>query len=328
MGEAREDARGDQFDEMAVLTAYGLAGAKLDLINNSENRTFRVVSKTGNKSILRAYRPGHRTLAEIHSELDWMQALTMQAGIPTPGVIHTRSGERVHRGGNGRHYAMFEFVPGVSPPESDLVPWFARLGRVCAHIHVHGAQWKPSRFVRPHYDMDTLVGDRAVWGRWQAAQGLDVPAITALRSAVSHITSRLEQLSILDGASGIIHGDLRLANLLVAGDQIHIIDFDDCGTGWFLYDLATALSLIEDLPEAPAAVRAWLDAYCGIRPVSSAQRQFIPDLIMLRRIQVLSWFASHPDAELTREVSTQAIDGTISAAIEYAAGNSRFAEKY
>ena len=43
----------------------------------------------------------------------------------------------------------------------------------------------------------------------------------------------------------MIHGDLRLANLLVDGETTKVIDFDDCGFGWLMYDCATTVSFFE-----------------------------------------------------------------------------------
>ena len=45
----------------------------------------------------------------------------------------------------------------------------------------------------------------------------------------------------------LIHADMRLANLLIDQKSTRLIDFDDCGFGWFMYDFASAISFIEDL---------------------------------------------------------------------------------
>ena len=39
---------------------------------------------------------------------------------------------------------------------------------------------------------------------------------------------------------GLIHSDLNINNILVDGDQVKILDFDDCGYGWLLFDFSTA----------------------------------------------------------------------------------------
>ena len=44
---------------------------------------------------------------------------------------------------------------------------------------------------------------------------------------------------------------MRLANLLVDGRDVSVIDFDDCGFGWFMYDLGSSVSFIEHDPTVP-----------------------------------------------------------------------------
>ena len=50
---------------------------------------------------------------------------------------------------------------------------------------------------------------------------------------------------------GLIHADMRLANVLVDGEAVTLIDFDDSGEGWFAYDFAAAVSFFEDSPVVP-----------------------------------------------------------------------------
>ncbi len=56
---------------------------------------------------------------------------------------------------------------------------------------------------------------------------------------------------------GLIHADLVPENLLVDGDRVRVIDFDDAGFGWHLFELATSLYFIsgdEGYPTARAAL--------------------------------------------------------------------------
>ena len=70
---------------------------------------------------------------------------------------------------------------------------------------------------------------------------------------------------------GLIHADMRLANLIVGKGRIWLIDFDDCGFGWFLYDFATALSFIEDHPQVPKLKEAWIEGYTDFLPLSRGE---------------------------------------------------------
>jgi Ser/Thr protein kinase RdoA (MazF antagonist) len=92
---------------------------------------------------------------------------------------------------------------------------------------------------------------------------------------------------------GLAHNDLRLANLLVEGDHIHVIDFDDCGFAWYMYDFAAAVSFIEDDPRVPELMAAWLDGYNSHTPVLPEDEEILPTMMMFRRLLLVGWVGSH-----------------------------------
>ena len=88
---------------------------------------------------------------------------------------------------------------------------------------------------------------------------------------------------------------MRLANLMIDGSKTKVIDFDDCGFAWHMYDFATAVSFIEDNPLVPEWMMSWLDGYLGERPLTTTDFDIIPTLIMYRRLLLLGWVGSHYD---------------------------------
>jgi Ser/Thr protein kinase RdoA (MazF antagonist) len=307
----------------SLLQAYDLPDSGFELINKSENTTFRVDPAAGGRPVvLRLYRVGQRADAEIQSELDWMEALRTEAGISTPRALARRDGRRISKvtlpDGTSASCVVFEHLPGAEPPPEGLALWFERLGAISAEIHLHGQSWRrPQSFQRPLFDYATLIGPRAVWGPWERAPGLDTRAVAVLRQAAAEIAKRLAEYGQTPDRFGLIHGDLRLANLLVDGPRIHVIDFDDCGTGWLLYDLSTSISLIEHLPETESFVRAWLRGYQRLVPLSDVHIAMVRHLIMLRRLQVLSWFGRNPGSTLVLEYSPVVVPATVAAAASY-----------
>jgi Ser/Thr protein kinase RdoA (MazF antagonist) len=94
---------------------------------------------------------------------------------------------------------------------------------------------------------------------------------------------------------------MRLANLLVDDETVTLIDFDDCGFGWFMYDLAASLSFIDAGPDLPALKRGWLDGYTAIRPLSPDDLGIIDAMILLRRMALLAWIGSHAETPLAAQ---------------------------
>ena len=87
----------------------------------------------------------------------------------------------------------------------------------------------------------------------------------------------------------MFRGQIRLANLLVDEESTAIIDFDDCGFGWFLFDLATALSFLEEREDVQCLIKSWLIGYRKVAQIPMGSDLIIPTLIMLRRIQLIGW---------------------------------------
>src|SRR5690606_26252560 len=116
---------------------------------------------------------------------------------------------------------------------------------------------------------------------------------------------------------GLIHADMRLANLLVDGEQVLLLDFDDAGYGWFLYDLAARPSFIETSPPGPALIRAWLTGYLEIRALKPEDIRMIDALILLRRMALLAWIGSHAETALARRHAERFAPDTATMARKY-----------
>ena len=141
-------------------------------------------------------------------------------------------------------------VAGVEPDEASLtVEDFHTLGWITAVLHEHSHAWtRPTGFSRFSWDWEHSLGDEPRWGRWQDADGVGRQENDLLDRAARLLQQRLTDYGSGPDRFGLVHADLRLANLLVDGSTITVIDFDDCGFGWFYYDFGTAVSFIEDDP--------------------------------------------------------------------------------
>jgi Ser/Thr protein kinase RdoA (MazF antagonist) len=278
-----------------ALTRYGLDGATAALINISENHTYRVEHDDGGAYALRIHRPGYRTAQQIASELDWVDALREDGTIDTPTAIPAPGGERVVDLGS-HHVVLFEWLPGVAPePDGDdLVAGFTTLGAVSARMHAHARAWRPPPgFDRPHWDYDHTLGPRGYWGAWQDGLGMGREERALLDRLDATIARRLERYGHSQDRFGLVHADIRLANLLVDGPHVRVIDFDDCGFSWFMYDFATTVSFMEDHPRVPELRAAWLEGYRSVAPLDGEDEAELETFVMLRRLLLVAWIGSH-----------------------------------
>jgi Ser/Thr protein kinase RdoA (MazF antagonist) len=303
----------------AHLPAYGLpASAQVRLLNHSENTTFLV----GEKLVMRVHRVGYHTRNGIASELAWMEALRRQTPIRTPRPIAALSGELITKmpvaRGEPRHCVAFEFLEGHEPSEADLASAYRLLGEISARFHRQAESWSlPPGFERLTWDFEHMLGGSPNWGDWHDAPFLDARAVELLERQAGLIERRLAQFGKARDRFGLIHADLRLANLLLHDGSIRVLDFDDSGFGWFLYDLASALSFMEDRPDIDRLIAAWLEGYRAIRPLSAAEEAEIGTFLMLRRMVILAWMGTHAETDLSKSLGA-----------DYVRGSCRLAEKY
>ena len=153
---------------------------------------------------------------------------------------------------------------------------------------------------RPVWDCDTTLGSHALWGDWRVFAGFTPQEKELLERAETRICAAMVAYGKPRERFGLIHADMRLANLLVEGDILKLLDFDDCAYSWHLFDLAASLSFIEARPDLPDLVAAWLEGYQAAStayPLVEADMAVIPSLIMMRRLQLTAWLATRHDSD-------------------------------
>jgi len=307
-----------------TLAEYGLSpNSALHLLNLSENATYAVEdATTDTRSILRVHRENYHLSHQIESELDWLDALRRDSDITVPTVLPATDGRRVvtvRVNGTDRHVVHFAMVAGAEPDEETVtVDDFHTLGQITAALHGHSHAWtRPAGFSRFAWDWAHSLGAEARWGRWQDADGVGADENQLLDRAQHLLRQRLESYGSGPDRFGLIHADLRLANLLVDGSTITVIDFDDCGFGWFFYDFGTAVSFIEDDPALPEWQDSWTTGYRTRRPLAAADEGMLPSFVLLRRLMLLAWMGTHSHSKESR-----------TKAITYAEGTCALAERY
>ena len=285
-------------------------GARARLINVSENATYLVEAPGGYKSVLRIHRENYHTHRAIECELAWMEALEADGVVTTPGVYVGRNGDPIQQGHveglpAPRFMVLFHFVEGAPPDESgDMKAGFEELGQIAARCHEHVLRWpKPEPFERLTWDLDAFFGPNPTWGNWRDAPEVTGDVRAVLERVEATIRARLGAFGQAPDRYNLIHADMRLANLLEDGTGTRLIDFDDCGRGWFLYDFAAAISFIEDDPRVPGMKEAWIRGYRSVRPLPAQDEAEIDTFVMLRRMALLAWIGSHIEAPEPQELA-------------------------
>lgn len=237
-----------------ALETWGIStDAALDLIKHRENAVFSVIDGD-TRYALRIHRAGYHTDAELASELQWIQALDGE-GLHTPQVIPTTDGASLaHIAADGvpetRQVDVLEWFNGapIATVEEGLADpslvkeTFFTLGQLMATVHNHSETWTPPEgFTRHAWDENGLLGEDPFWGRYWELDGLSQELLDKLATAKARALEDLAEFGKTPDRYGLIHADFLAENLLASDDGICLIDFDDSGFGWHLFDIATTL---------------------------------------------------------------------------------------
>lgn len=292
-----------------------------------ENDVFHIVDPQQGSFALRIHKPGYQDATTIASELAWLAALAGE-GVPVNDPVPGRDGALLQRAGEDEEaplavlFGWIEEVPagpgaddGTEEAES-----FAALGEVLGRIHSHGRTWEPPEgFRRQHWDHDGLIGERHIHGPYRSAAGIVSEQLALFDTTVAAVRERIAHLREEARAGwGLIHGDFSFANTIVTADGPVIIDFDDCGWGWPVYDIAVALWRRFEEPGFARLRDGLLRGYERVLPFPGEQYACLEDIIMAQRLGNLGWYGKHADSPLA-EVLPQRIEEAEAACRRYLA---------
>ena len=193
-----------------------------ELINVSENFTYRIENPSGFKAILRVHRENYHSRRSIECELTWIDALSKSGLIETPSYFFGKDGSAIQECSidniNGSRYlVLFHFVSGSAPEENkNLDTLYEKLGLLAGTCHNHVLSWeKPDNFERLTWDIDTIFGSNALWGNWRLAPEVTKEVQYKLERVELKIRGRLLDYGKSEKRFNLIHADMRLANLLI-----------------------------------------------------------------------------------------------------------------
>lgn len=299
-------------DPAGALAAWGLEDAPVRLLSHRENRVYAVDLPDGGKAVLRLHRKGYHDRATLQSELTFMSALA-RAGVAVPAPIPAADGRLLVAVG-GVECDLLSWIEGDpilragEPLPPDAAARYAALGKALALFHAAADAWSPPEgFIRHSWDTAGLVGETPFWGRFW-----DNPALTAAERTTLVAARDRARTWLKENASsfdyGLIHADAVRENVLVAGGVAQLIDFDDCGWGWRLFDLATALHPLDAEPAFPVLRRALIAGYRAVRDLPAAEAAALPAFLMLRGLTYVGWISTRMDVPGAEARQRRAID--------------------
>jgi Ser/Thr protein kinase RdoA (MazF antagonist) len=269
----------------AVLTAAEDVGLDPDghvfALNSYENRVYRLGRRSGPPVVVKFYRAGRWSDAQILEEHGFAAELAT-AEIPVVAPLVLGAGTLAHCA--GFRLAAFPLRPGGAP---DLDRPEARelLGRTLGRIHAIGAL-RP--FVERHSMRGTWLGARA--RSTVLASGL-LPETTRERYARASVelVAQIEAADIGECRHIRVHGDCHLGNILWQSQGPVFVDLDDCMNGPAIQDLWMFLAGNPDEQR-----RQWSELLAGYERFASidhGQTRLIEVLRAVRMLNHAAWVA-------------------------------------
>ncbi len=271
-------------DILAALEDLGFhCDGRFLTLNSYENRVYQLGIEDGPPVVAKFYRPGRWSDAAILEEHAFSAELAA-ADIPVVAPLVCGGKTLQHSG----HFRL-----SVSPcrggraPDLDDKTLQRQVGRLIARIHLQG-ETKPFAH-RPRFDIESF-------GYQSVDFLLDNEFIPAELDETycgicDHLFRNIE--ACFDRAGNVqelrLHGDFHPGNVLVAGEQVHIVDLDDARSGPAVQDLWMFLS--GDRQEQTPQLATLLQGYLEFREFDARELHLIEALRTLRIMHYSAWLA-------------------------------------
>jgi Ser/Thr protein kinase RdoA (MazF antagonist) len=317
-----------------ALHRWELADAKLAPAAYRENMTFCVDAGARGRFALRIHQAGYRSDDEIWSELAFMGALR-ERGVRTPEVVAARDGASFVLAASSavpeaRQCDLFEWIEGrplratgeaLSLPPAELAAAYAEVGRQAAAIANAAESWqRPAGFTRPVWDAEGIFGATAQLGDWRKLARLTDEQRRLFERLAERLRSDLTAFGRAPDRFGLCHGDFLPENLMLCDGGLRLIDFDDCGEGWYLLDFATALFDLLGEPPFDACLGAMASGYRERRALPEAHLTRLPTFMLARALSYLGWSATRSHLRKAGQITPRLLDALEGFAPAYLAG--------
>src|SRR3954468_19193642 len=315
-----------------VEARWPLQCASIQPIKVRENAVYAVHLRDGSKVVLRVHRCGYHSDEALQSERTWMRAL-QDHGIEVPRHVLSscgRSFERAHIDGfeGERQVDVFHWIAGQQLGSVErgvaldgVADVYHKVGRLAARLHNQSSAWNmPAGFLRHAWDAEGLAGEQPFWGRFW-----DLAALTSSQRQLfvelrQSLWRDLHAFGMAPDRYGLIHADLVPENILVDGDALRVIDFDDAGYGWHMFEIATSLYFIRRDSIYFQARDAVIEGYRQHRKLPEEHLALLPMFLAARGSTYLGWVHTRAGEPVAAELTPALIELAVAAAEDYLSG--------
>ncbi|MBI2170409.1 MAG: phosphotransferase [Chloroflexi bacterium] len=268
----------------AMLKEYGLTDVSLMLIRYQHHAIYRLVTSQGEHLLLRIAVGDRDSPNEFQAQIAWQEAL-WEDQLPVPEPVRTLDGRlvasmKLDESGDAL-CALMRWASGRRIGDGAGIQVMKQAGTLAARLHEHSRR---STFYGegslPRWDV-TAIGEPE---RWTA--GLNEQSKATICVAAHVAEDALLELDMGPDSFGVIHADLHVGNLVLSQGRLALIDFGDCGRGFYLYDLAIMLEVLRYRMSSRAETlgSAYLEGYTRVAALPKGAATLFPTFLVFREL--------------------------------------------
>ena len=115
----------------------------------------------------------------------------------------------------------------------------------------------------------------------------------------------------------LIHADMVPENVLIDGSHVRLIDFDDAGFGWHLFEMATSLYFSAADSDYELLRDAFVRGYRTQRALSDSDLDKLPLFMLARATTYLGWAHTRSETETAKELTPVIVEMACATAEEF-----------
>ena len=226
-----------------VISEYELGTVERCIFWNRGLSDIYLIETNNQSYILKISHHHWRSRSDIQFELEYLDFLH-QHHLPVANPLKTKDGELlvvIHAVEGDRYAALFPYAPGEVPQGDLSADQSSIMGNTLGKIHQASLEFENATPRQP-LDLKYLLDDSLeIISPYLHHQSSD---LAYLEDAIAKIKARLTCLEQTSPLWSVCWGDPHSGNVHFTQDnQITLFDFDQCGYGWRIFDIAKFLQV-------------------------------------------------------------------------------------
>lgn len=270
-----------------VMAEYGLTPASIRNLNHEYNSVFEIFTTSKEHFALRLGFNSARSHENLLGELSFLQFVANSGKLVVAKPIMNLNGSLVTLvnsalGSRIINCVLFEWLEGEDLGDSPAIHQLFEAGKAMALLHDLAMDFRlPEESILPRFDGFFWEVNDYLRGKSTSLTLVEQELLTRAIALIAELVENLYSTS----SPILIHGDFHGWNLKWQKETVAVLDFDDCGLGLEIQDLATALYYLDSRDQD----EAFLEGYKSIRRLPNYTESELAALLLQRRIQLLNY---------------------------------------